>query len=64
MREEAVNMENAAHIFYIHAAARISDAKTRKLLGDLALAEAGHVQAPNRLDEAHVPDDVREEEER
>ena len=64
MRDEAANMENAAHKFYLKAAARTSDADTRKLLGDLASAEAGHVQAADRLEQAHLPDDVREEEDR
>ena len=64
MREEAANMENAAHKFYLKAAARTSDADTRKLLGDLASAEAGHVQAADRLEQAHLPVDVREEEDR
>lgn len=64
MRDEAANMENAAHNFYIKAAARTSDADTRKLLGDLASAEASHVQAADRLEQVHLPEDVREEEDR
>ena len=42
IREEAEAMERDAERFYLAAAARSSDAATRKLLGDLAAAEAGH----------------------
>ncbi len=62
MREEAANMEAAAQAFYLKAAARTTDADTRKLLGDLASAEAGHIAAAEELEQQHVPDDVRENE--
>jgi len=42
IRREAELMEHDAERFYHAAAARSSDAATRKLLGDLAAAEAGH----------------------
>ena len=42
-REHAREMERTAEAFYIQAAKRSTDADTRKLLGDLAAAEAGHV---------------------
>ena len=42
MREEAAAMEAAAQAFYERAARTSADAGTRKLLGDLAAAEAGH----------------------
>jgi rubrerythrin len=42
IRQEAADMEHQAHQFYLAAAARTTDAETRKLLGDLARAEAGH----------------------
>ena len=64
IREEAANMEQAAHNFYLKAAARTHDADTRKLLGDLASAEAGHVAAADRLEEKYITDDVREHEDR
>ncbi len=41
-RDEAEAMENAAHHFYLEAAKRSEDAATRRLLGDLAMAEKGH----------------------
>ena len=42
IRAEAEGMERDAEHFYLAAAARTGDAATRKLLGDLAAAEAGH----------------------
>ena len=42
IRAEAAAMERQAHLFYLRAAQASSDAATRKLLGDLAAAEAGH----------------------
>ena len=45
MRAEAARMEHDAHTFYTKAAQRTQDAATRKLLGDLAAAEAGHEAA-------------------
>jgi len=62
IREEAALMERQAHDFYISAAAQVQDADTRKLLGDLAAAEAGHEQSANRLEQEHLPEDAREAE--
>ena len=64
IRDEAANMEQAAHSFYLKAAARTHDADTRKLLGDLASAEAGHVATADRLEQEHLPEEVRDEEDR
>ncbi len=64
IREEAASMEAAAHKFYLKAAARTRDADTRKLLGDLASAEAGHVAAADRLEQEHLPEDVLRDENR
>jgi rubrerythrin len=44
IREQAGQMERDAQRFYELAAQRTQDADTRKLLGDLAAAEAGHEQ--------------------
>ncbi len=55
-------MEEAAHRFYLTAAARTGDAATRKLLGDLALAEKSHESLARRLGEEHTPVDVKAEE--
>lgn len=48
-RENARSMERTAEAFYIEAAKRSSDASTRKLLGDLAAAEAGHVKTAGQV---------------
>ena len=55
-------MEKTAHDFYLRAAARTQDAETRKLLGDLAAAEAGHERHAKGLEEKHLSDDARGEE--
>ncbi|MFN7009028.1 MAG: iron exporter MbfA [Allorhizobium sp.] len=62
IRAEAEAMEQGAYRFYIAAAQRTSDASTRKLLGDLALAEEGHEEIASMLVERHTPEDVRAEE--
>ncbi|MDX3928228.1 MAG: ferritin family protein [Shinella sp.] len=61
-REQAEAMEEAAHRFYLEASQRTTDAATRKLLGDLALAEKSHESLARRLSEKYTPDDVKEEE--
>ncbi len=63
-RTQAEAMEIAAHRFYLEAAARSEDAATRKLLGNLALAEKSHETLARRLGEKHTPDDVKEDEEK
>jgi len=64
IRDEAAAMEDDAHRFYLKAAQRTRDADTRKLLGDLAAAEAGHKAVAERLEHEHLPTDVRAEEDR
>jgi erythrin-vacuolar iron transport family protein len=54
IRNEASDMERQAHDFYIAAAGRSTDADTRKLLGDLAVAEAGHKVQAEILEETHL----------
>ncbi len=49
IRAEAESMECGAQRFYELAASRTTDAGTRKLLGDLAMAEAGHTAQANAL---------------
>ncbi len=56
IRAEAHAMEADARRFYEAAAARTQDAATRKLLGDLAAAEAGHQTAADRLEAQHLPE--------
>lgn len=64
IREEAEAMEREAEAFYLRAAAGTSDADTRKLLGDLAAAEAGHQNRAEKLEEEHLDDDARSSEDR
>lgn len=63
MRAEAAEMERTAESFYRAAAARSSDAATRKLLGDLAAEEASHQHAASELAEQHLDDATRNQEE-
>ena len=62
IRAEARQMEQTARDFYQRAAARTQDAATRKLLGDLAAAEAGHEQRAVELTARHLPEDTRAQE--
>ena len=62
IRAEAETMEQGAYRFYVAAAQRTTDAATRKLLGDLALAEQGHEEIASMLGERHTPEDVKAEE--
>lgn len=62
IREQAWAMEREAEQFYSHAAQHTTDAATRKLLGDLAAAEAGHRATADNLAETHLQDDARDEE--
>ncbi len=58
IRAEAEGMERDAEAFYIKAAQRTSDADTRKLLGDLAAAEAGPQARAGELEAEHLDDDA------
>ena len=62
IRSEASGMEHQAEKFYRAAAARTTDAATRKLLGDLAAAEAGHEKSAERLETLHLAGAQREAE--
>ena len=62
MRAEAAEMERVAEGFYRRAAAQTQDAETRKLLGDLAAAEAKHEKAAGDLTEKHLGTEARSEE--
>ncbi|MCG7494601.1 iron exporter MbfA [Thalassobius sp. Cn5-15] len=64
IRAEAAAMERAAEVFYQKAAAQSQDADTRALLGDLAAAEAGHVDNAATLTANHLTDDARADEDR
>jgi len=62
-RMQAEQMERDAERFYRAAAARTTDADTRRLLGDLAAAEAEHQDAATTLEKELVPEGVKTEEE-
>ena len=62
VRAMAGQMEEQAARFYEQAAKRVSDAATRKLLGDLALEEKHHEQRAHHLEEKLTPDDVQNQE--
>lgn len=64
IRGEAAAMEAQAEAFYLRAAARTPDAATRKLLGDLAAAEAGHQRSAAGLEARHLPEGDRADEDR
>ncbi|MCK0139809.1 iron exporter MbfA [Aliiroseovarius sp. F47248L] len=62
IRGEAREMERQAEQFYRKAADRTSDANVRKLLGDLAAAEADHGNVAGQLEADHLSGDARSEE--
>lgn len=62
IRAEAREMERQAEQFYRNAADRTTNADTRKLLGDLAAAEADHGHAASELEAEHLTDDARSSE--
>jgi rubrerythrin len=59
VRRQARQMEQDAAHFYQRAASRTSDAAIRKLLGDLAAAEAEHESAAARIEADRLPDATR-----
>lgn len=63
IRDEAAQMELDAQRFYETAAANTSDAATRKLLGDLAAAEAGHSEKADALADTHLDGQTKSQEE-
>ncbi len=62
VRDEARQMERDAQRFYETAAKSTSDAATRKLMGDLAAAEAGHSQRAGELVDENIGADADAEE--
>ncbi|WP_170333747.1 iron exporter MbfA [Ruegeria arenilitoris] len=62
IREEAEMMERDAERFYLTAAERSTDTATRKLLGDLAVAEAGHQATAAELEQTYLDPDSQESE--
>lgn len=64
IREEVEAMERDAERFYRKSAERTRDADTRKLLGDLAAAEAGHSVMADQLEQKHLGGEARDAEDR
>jgi rubrerythrin len=64
IREEAAAMERQAMHYYLAAAKRTQDADTRKLLGDLAEAEGGHIATAESLEQEHLTDEAHNDEAR
>jgi len=64
VRRHAEVMETETQRFYERAAGKVSDASTRKLLGDLAEAERKHVTLADDLQEQHLTPEVEAEEEK
>lgn len=62
MREQAELMEEGAYRFYLAAQKQTQDTSTRKLLGDLAEAEKGHSDVASMLEDRHLPEDAKAEE--
>lgn len=62
IREEAEMMERDAERFYLTAVTRTTDADTRKLLGDLAAAEAKHQAVATDLADENLDGDARQRE--
>jgi rubrerythrin len=64
VRRYAETMESETQHFYERAAAKVSDASTRKLLGDLAEAERNHVVLADELKHEHLTPQVKSDEEK
>jgi rubrerythrin len=62
VRRYASQMERDAERFYRRAAVRTSDARTRKLLGDLAEAEAVHEHRASEIEAERLPGGARDRE--
>lgn len=62
IRQEAAKMEADSLRFYEAAAARATDPGTRRLLGDLAARERGHMDRVAAAEAAHLTTEARAEE--
>src|SRR3977135_2242693 len=64
VRRQAEIMETETQRFYERAASKVSDASTRKLLGDLAEAERKHVTLADDLQREYLTPEVKAEEDK
>lgn len=62
VRSAIESMESETRRFYSLAMARTTDASTRKLLGDLAEAEAKHSASAGTIEKEHLTPDARRDE--
>jgi rubrerythrin len=62
VRAQAEAIEEETRQFYLKALPRTTDASIRKLLGDLAAAEAQHVDLAQTLEDTHITGDVKQSE--
>jgi rubrerythrin len=62
VRRQAASMEVETRRFYQRAAAKTTDVRIRELLNELAEAEMGHIEAAGKLEEQHVPQGTKREE--
>jgi rubrerythrin len=62
VRKQAAVMEMETRRFYEHAIEHVTDASTRKLLGDLAETERKHYALAESLEDKHLTTGAREEE--
>jgi len=60
VRDAAAQMEEQAYRFYIEASRHVTDAQTRKLLGDLAQQEKQHEATAESLEDSLTPRDVKD----
>jgi len=63
VRRQAEIMELETRRFYDRAVQQVTDASTRQLLGDLALAERKHSAIAEQLEEKHLTPETRAQEE-
>lgn len=64
IRQQVWEMEVSAQNFYLEAAKNITDVDTRKLLGDLAEQEVAHQKTAGMLQETHMTDEAKTDEEK
>src|SRR5207249_10783773 len=64
VRRQAEIMETETRRLYERAAGKVSDASTRKLLGDLAEAERKHVTLADNLQKEYLTPEVKAQEEK
>lgn len=62
VRKSVESMEAETRRFYILALQKVTDASVRKLLGDLAEAEAKHTAAAESMERQHLTPEVRRQE--